>query len=290
MAAPGRAMRTTRPTPGELHRRHVQRKKVIALIAGLLLLPVSLLLIVSFDRGALGRAVSGALGLPFAGDALSQPEPATLDVAQAPTPAPCLDTVFNGLALDAETGARLGGVRVTASFGASAETSPDGGYNILVCYDPAVHDEFSLVFEKEGYESASLDVVTKGYPGLGFRVADVAMVSLLAETPVPTLFQPPRQTPLPTPTATLFQPPRQTPLPTATSLAAGSGAASTPAPTRAAGSPAPTGAATAAPPNMLPATGVPETAFPGQAIGFVLLAISLVLIAAGVWPDHKHTR
>lgn len=290
MAAPGRAMRTTRLTPGEFYRRHVQRKKMIALIAGLLLLPVSLLLIVSFDRGALGRAVSEALGFPFAGGALPPPEPATVVVAQAPTPAPCLDTVFNGVALDAETDGLLGGVRVTASFGASAETSPDGEYKILVCYDLEVHDQFSLVFEKEGYEPASLDVVTKGYPGLSFRVADVAMASIPAETPVPTLFQPPRQTPLPTPTPTLSQPPRQTPLPTATSLAARSGAAATPAPTRAAGSPAPTGTPGAAPPSTLPVTGVPEIAFPGQAIGFVLLAISLLLIAAGVWPDPKHTR
>jgi hypothetical protein len=102
------------------------------------------------------------------------------------------------------------------------------------------------------------------------------------------LFQPPRQTPLPTPVPTLFQPPRQTPLPTP--AAAGPDTVPTAAPTRTSGGPAPTAAATAAPPKTLPVTGLPSNPFPGQAVGLVLLAISLMLIAAGVWPETGDDR
>ncbi len=304
MAAPGRALRTARLTPGELYRRHVQRKKMIALIAGLLLLPVSLLLIVSYDRGPLGQAVSQAWGVSIESGQAPQSTATLAAIAQAPTPTACLDTVFNGLVYDAETDALLGGVQVEASFGAEVVTSPDGEFNILVCYDPGVHDGFSLIYERDDYESASLDVVTSGYPGISFRVADMGLHSILSATPVPTLFQPPRQTPLPTPVPTLFQPPRQTPLPTPvptlfqpprqtplpTPAVSSPDIAPTAVSTRTSGEPAPTAAATAAPPNTLPETGLPSNPFPGQAVGFVLLAISLMLIAAGVWPESEDGR
>lgn len=394
MAAPGRVMRAPRLTPGESYQRHIQRKKVIALIAGLLLLPVSLLMIAAYDRGPLGRQVSDVLGISIPVGDRPTLTPTAASVAQGPTATPtpvaCRDTTINGLVSDAETGALLNGVKVTASFGAAAETSPDGEYNIpicydpvihdgfslvferdgyesasldleiadfpgvvyqapdvglysiqtptpcldttfigsvvdgdtgaplngvkvsasfgataetssdgeykfLVCYDPKVHDGFSLVFEKDGYESGSLDVATNAYPGLSYPLSDVQLYSILTPTPEPTLLGPPRQTPLPTETPTLFQPPRQTPLPTATPTLF-QPPRQTPRPTTdtsvitvtavvttAAGDPTPTDS----PPKTLPETGVFDVAFPGQAIGFVLLAMSLMLIAAGVWPQSE---
>jgi hypothetical protein len=210
----------------------------------------------------------------------------------------CLDSVFNGLVFDGQTNALLGGVKVTASFGASVETSPDGEYNLQVCYDDAQHRAFALTFEKEGYASASLDVQAGGYPGIRFAVADMALYTLAPtpeptlfepprQTPIPTLFQPPRQTPLPTPTPTLFQPPRQTPIATS-ALGNGAGdlqptAAATPGSAEPGVTPAPTGA----PPNTLPVTGLPISLPAGQTLGFVLLAIALMLIAAGVWPQNQ---
>jgi hypothetical protein len=262
MAAPARTTRIIRITPGESYRRHVQRKKVIALIAGLLLLPVSIFMIASFDRGPLGQAVAGALGFSPAG-LRPQPAPTTSVVALAPSPTAvaCLDTVFNGRVVDAETGAPLGDVRVSASFGGGALTSTDGEYKIAVCYDPAIHDGFSLVFERAGYESGSLDVVTTGYPGLGYRIDDMGLYSIA--TPAPP--EPPTPRPPRSPTATSAPP-------------AGPGAAPTTAPAA-----TPTTAAT---PSTLPETGLTMPPFPGQAIGFVLLAISLMLIAAGLWPER----
>ncbi|HLF24861.1 MAG TPA: hypothetical protein VJG32_00875 [Anaerolineae bacterium] len=303
MAAPGRALRPNRFGSGELYRRHVQRKKVIALIIGLLLLPVSILMIIAYDRGPLGRSFSQAFGFSIDQGLIVQGTPTAPAIAQAPsptplppTPTPCLDTVFNGLVFDAETEVLLGGVEVTASFGASAVTSPDGEYNMLVCYDPQIHDGFSLAFEKQGYESASLDVVTTGYPGISFQIEDMGLYSIQTPTATATLFQPPRQTPLPTSTPTLFQPPRQTPRPTET--IGGSQAGPTPSGTVTATAPSaqpsatPTGAATSArgtatptrPPEMLPNTGLQISLFPGQAFGFVLLAIALMFITAGLWP------
>jgi hypothetical protein len=368
---------------------------MIALIAGLLLLPVSLVMIASFDEGPLGRAAE-SLGLSlrepratatvavvaqnptpttcpatvinglvvdattgallgnvqvdasFGGNAVTSPDgeynipvacydagqhdsfslaftregyaSANIDVTMggypgivfvapdvslqplAPTPTPCRDTVFNGIVLDAATDAWLGGVEVEASFGAAAVTSPDGEYNILVCYDPSVHDSFSLTFTREGYQTASLDVTTTGFPGISSQVPDLRMIALQDSTPVATLFQPPRQTPLPTlmepprqtplptPTPTLFQPPRQTPLPTATGAGASADVTATVEPTRPSGDTAPTPEPGAPPPNTLPVTGLPVAAFPGQAVGFVLLALSLILIAAGVWPQAGDLR
>ncbi len=202
MAAPGRTAPVTRPTPGELYRRHVQRKKMIALIAGLLLLPVSLILIASFDDGPLGQAAQ-SLGLSVGGDQPAQPTStsAVIVQAQSPTPTP---------------------------FQPPRQTP--------------------------------------------------------LPTPTPTLFQPPRQTPLPTPTPTLFQPLRQTPRPTSAASGAGLGGTPTVAPTQRPSGLAPTGAPVSTPPGTLPVTGMPATALPGQAIGIVLLAISLILIAAGLWP------
>ncbi|HEY4689160.1 MAG TPA: hypothetical protein VIK33_07590 [Anaerolineae bacterium] len=291
MAAPGQVLRGDRLTPGELYRRHVQRKKVVALIAGLLLLPLSLMLIVAYDRGPLGQAVSQFLGFSVSDGQRPGITPTTGAIAQVSPTVGCLDTVFNGLVADAETGALLGGVRVTTSFGARVETSPDGEYNILVCYDPTVHDGFSLVFEKEGYESGSLDVVTSAYPGVSFQIPDMMLYSVQVVTPTPTLFEPPRQTPLPTPAPTLFQPPRQTPLPTSAASTGGSNTTPTLAPTPGSGGPAPTDVEpTIRPPNTLPNTGVPQALFPGQAIGLVLLAISLMLIVAGLWPADETDR
>ncbi|MGH2592484.1 MAG: hypothetical protein ACRDGG_03130 [Anaerolineae bacterium] len=400
MAAPSRVTRASRLTPDESYRRHVQRKKIIALIAGLVLLPASIFMILSFDRGPMGQAFAEVLGVTIGGGQPARPTPtsAAIAAAQSPTPTACLDTVFNGLIFDAETDALLNGVQVSASFGGSAVTSPDGEYNILVCYDPAIHDGFSLGFEKEGYESASLDVVTigypgisfqvddmglysiqtptpaatacldtvfnglvfdaetnallggvqvtasfgdsvvtspdgeynipvcydtarhdgfsliferdgyesasldvvtTGYPGISFQVDDMGLYSIQTATPAPTVFQPPRQTPLPTPTPTLIQPPRQTPLPTATpglfqpprqtalptatASPSGSGTPPTSGPPQGSGTPTPTDA----PPNTLPVTGLQAIPFPGQAIGFVLLAISVMLITAGLWPQSE---
>ena len=271
MAAPTRTARIIRITPGESYRRHVQRKKVIALIAGLLLLPVSIFMIASFDRGPLGQAVAGVLGYSPAGLRL-QPTPTTSAVALAPSPTAvaCLDTVFNGRVVDAETGAPLGDVRVSASFGGSTVTSPDGEYKITVCYDPAIHDGFSLVFERDAYESGSLDVVTTGYPGIDYRISDMGLYSIA--TPAPP------KSPTPRPT--------RTPIATSAPPQAGPGAAPTTAPTQPPAQPAPTAAPTmAATPSTLPETGLVSTLFPGQAAGFVLLAVSLILIAAGVWPQ-----
>jgi len=176
------------------------------------------------------------------------------------------------------------------------ETSPDGEFNLLVCYDPALHAEFLLSFAKEGYEPASLTVAPgRAYPGLSYQVPDLVLRAPQTSqvTATPTLFQPPRQTPLPTASPTLFQPPRQTPLPTATPTlfqpprqtplptAAESRITPTAGPTKGSGAPAPT----RLPPETLPVTGVFDLAFPGQAIGFVLLAASLMSIAAGLWPQ-----
>ncbi len=274
MAAPTRTARIVRITPGESYRRHVQRKKVIALIAGLLLLPVSIFMIASFDRGPLGQAVADALGFSPAG-LRPQPTPTTSVVALAPSPTAvaCLDTVFSGRVVDAETSAPLGDVRVNASFGGSAVTSLDGEYKIAVCYDPAMHDGFALVFERDGYESGSLDVVTTGYPGIGYRIDDMGLYSIATPTP-------PRP-PTPRPT--------RSPIVTSAPPQAGPGAAPTTAPTQPPAQPAPTAvSATAAPPSTLPVTGHAVTPFPGQAIGFVLLAISLMLIAAGVRPERDN--
>ena len=270
MAAFDRAGRNTRLRPDEAYRRHTQRKKLIALIAGLLLLPVSIIMILLFDRGPMGQAFAEVVGLAAGSDPIAQVAPAA-----------CRDTTITGRVFDVRTNTRLGDVDVTTSFGSSAITAPDGKYAIPVCYDDAQHAGFSLIFEQTGYASTRLDVVTGGYPGENFQVADMGLALVPTAAPAPHLAQPPQPTP---PVAAPELAP--TSLPTATALSAAPAATPT-------GAPALDSSALAsgeAAPSLLPVTGLQEFALPGQAIGFVLLAISVLLIVTGLWPGGDESE
>lgn len=264
MAIPERAGRISRLRLDESYRHHLQRKKLTALIAGLLLLPVSIVMILSFDRGPMGQAFSEVVGL--ATD--SQP------IAQIASDT-CRDATFTGHVFDARTNKRLSGVDVSTSFGSSAVTSSDGTFAIPVCYDDAQHAGFSLIFEQTGYRPTRLDVVTGGYPGENFQVADMGLSVIPTATPAPAV-APPQSTRLPASTVESAQAPR----PTAAAQPAAPAATPTEAPLQGAGGPYVGGA----PPALLPVTGLQEFGLLGQAIGFVLLAISVVLIVTGLWP------
>ena len=228
MAAPSRVTRMTRLTPGESYRRHIQRKKVVALIAGLLLLPVSVVTILSFDRGPMGQAFAEMLGLAIG------PGPVAQIIPDAVT----------------EQSPSSGGTEQSPSSGGTATP--------------------------------------------GFGALDATPTVQMA-TPTPTPVQPPkptlrptstRQAPLPTAASGSFQSPLPSPLPTATAAPATPSAMSVSAPTQSSSAPTPTGP----PPDMLPVTGLRAAPFTGQVIGFVLLAISVMLIAAGLWPQNEGDR
>jgi hypothetical protein len=219
MAAPGRTVRKQVPF-GESQRRHrvyTRRKKAVMLIAGLLLLPIALLMIVRFDQGRLGDSFARLIGATPASGLVQVAQ--VTSTATPVTPEPTLFEPPRQTPLPTETAT------------------------------PA-----ATLFEPPRQTPLPTETAT----------------------PVPTLFEPPRQTPLPT----LFEPPRQTPLPTGSATAAPDVVDVT-ATTEAPGSTDATATPDGEPPKVLPTTGL-VTELPMQSIGFALLFVSLMLIAAAL--------
>ena len=238
MAAPSRVVRVKRVGPDRAYRRHVLRKKVIALIAGLALLPVSILMIAAFDGGPLGRSLVGWLGGSYLSTPLAQITPTIAPIA-------------------------------TGTPTASQPETPTSTLPPPTLFQPPRQTPRPTL-------TATLAQPTAG------------------TLPAPTLFQPPRQTPRPTLAATAAQAPGSTVVTTPGPSTSANVPAATTVPTQAVGAAAPTTpptqtpgllAPTTPPPQTLPVTGFQAATIPGQAIGLLLLAVSLILMGAGLWPD-----
>lgn len=228
MAAPGRRFpfgRSNSDIQSDSYRRHAQRKKMVALAAGLLLLPVALVMIARFDQGALGNEVSRLLGATPASrlGAIAQvtitatPEPtASATLFQPPSQTPRPTAVASATSFQTPRPTATASATASNTPVATASATSNGGEATEDADGGTGSDEASGDDSSTDAEAGSGDATDAGS---GDESGD----------------------------------------------AEGSGEEA---------------------PAVLPATGMQNATSAGQAIGFVLLAVSLMLIAAGLWPEE----